>query len=158
MAGTAHAASIRDLNFTTDGGLTFAGTLTTDDYSASLGGYLVTGMSGSLTAPLFDGGPVTLIAPGNYQGNDHILLSGAPWVTANGISFNVAGAQSTVPFNLFYDQSGGLVLSTDAWVDTISSPLDVPLATPEPAGATLLAGGLALIGWRARRRVRSVAR
>jgi hypothetical protein len=151
VPGSAHADIIWNFDFKTEGGLTFDGSLTTGDYSSLLGGYQVTGMSGTMTAPLlFDGGPVTLLAPDSFWGNDNILLAGAPWVTGNGIAFLVSGSSSTQQFSLFNDLFAGVSLGNDDWSD-IPNSFDVSLAAPEPAGAGLLAGGLGLILWIGRR-------
>jgi hypothetical protein len=150
-AGSAQAGTLWDFNFTDTTGNTFDGHLIATDSVA--GQYLVTGINAT-----YGGYAVSLLAPGSPLGNDNLLNGSDPWFTFSGLAFEVPGLSNM--YSIWVES--GL---TQLFIAPIGADLSDPNVgyyadfqsfnlseAPEPSALALLAGGLALIGWRTRRR------
>lgn len=125
------------------------------------GQFLATNMTGT-----FDGGAVTLTAPGGFGGNDNLvnptnfLATGAIF-TGNGLSFGYVGC-ATLPSSCGVNIYGGSNRLTQFLSGDTPSPVISPLTgvslTAQPVAPvalpgtlSLLLGGLGLAGWSRRR-------
>lgn len=157
-AGSARAGTIWSFNFTDDtpiAGHTFNGKLIAGD---NLGGtYLITDIIAT-----YGGHAVTLLAPGSPLGNDNVLIDSPLSFTFGGLAFEVPALSN---WYSVWVESGTTYLFVAPAGSDLSDPtvgyyaafLSFDLsrdggAVPEPSTVALLAGGLALIAWRARRR------
>lgn len=113
--------------------------------------YLITGISGT-----YNGSAITsLFAPGGFQGNDNLLLSGSPQLTILGFAFSVAGLGTSV--DVYHDAAGQFICAgcygsySEPGGDTVINFSASPV--PIPAAVWLLASGLiGLVGIGRRRR------
>lgn len=127
-----------------------SGTLTTS-------GTTITGLAGT-----FDGGSVTLQAPGtccSYPGNDNQLYaSSANLLSTNGFTFqNINSNYQITNYQVFYDNNGQTayavengnseVITFGTFTATAQPTSLPPPAVPEPASMGTLAAGLACLAY-----------
>lgn len=159
VAGTTKASSLWTWQLAGPG-VVASGTFTTVDAADAMGGYLITGLSGTRNGVAITSlqAPGTAI-PGNepFVVDDLVYPGSGPQLTSDGFGFALADGTYSNPF--FAD-----FLPTPGYLDFFSMPpgfMELPVsfsatlvATPEPSSLWLesIAAGSLLLGLRMRRR------
>lgn len=156
-ANPAQAAQL--FNFSYSGsGVEASGTFTTTDLDSASNTYTITGITGERNGQQITGllpttsstGPSIFPLPDAELAYDNLLNNSSPFVSLNGIAFNVALLD--YPVNLFYDgssyQEGTYTSTTGAVYKPVSlSVTQASQTVPEPGqiAGTVLVGGLAFL-------------
>lgn len=151
-------ASAATFLFTFDGTtIDASGTLTTEDTPTAQGGFLITGITGTVGTAAITG----LLAPGTFGGNDNLLFVGRdPLLSFGGFSFTADGSNNIFASSIL--GGFGLLRPDDTFVaGTFSiTPAVIPPpvgAIPEPGTWALMLLGFGFVGAALRRRKATVA-
>jgi hypothetical protein len=144
------------------------GTLTTGDFNPVLGGYLVTGITGTRSLNGVDSTITGLIPVGMFGGNSNVVyFPGTPSLDNDGLSFTIdqAGLSNDLlgNVNVFFSFNAGSYTENSGFIgfgtftlnqQVVGPPPNDPPGTPEPSTVALLVTGLAGLAFGAKRRSR----
>lgn len=148
-------ASAATFLFTFDGTtIDAAGTLTTQDVPTSTGGFLITGITGTVGSATITG----LLAPGTFGGNDNLLFVGQnPLLSFGGFSFTADGSNnifsSTVLGGFGLLRPNNTIVTGTFSISAVTTPPPVG-AIPEPGTWALMLLGFGFVGAALRRQRR----
>lgn len=144
IPSSAQAAQLFDFNYSFGGAtpVSASGTLTTTDLNPGNNSYTVTGITGTRTFNGVTQNILSLIAPGDFQGNDNLLFANAPFLGFNGISFYVNGDG---PINVDYFD-GKYFDTNNTSLTGGGSVFNVTNVTPQPVPEPLTIAGSVAAG------------
>lgn len=148
-------ASAATFLFTFDGTtIDASGTLTTEDTPTAQGGFLITGITGTVGTAAITG----LLAPGTFGGNDNLLFVGRdPLLSFGGFSFTADGSNNIFATTQLTGGFGLLRPDGTIVAGRFSITPQQAGAIPEPGTWALMLLGFGFVGAALRRRKATVA-
>jgi len=137
-------------------GITASGVLTTTSFDPSIGGYLITDVTGQRNGTSIS----MLLPPNTFAGNDNLLFATSPYLDGAGWAYEAGGGTYYDAFSIapggYFEQSSqtpSAATSLTSFIITPSSP-PPPTPVPEPseAMAIVVMGVWIDAAWRLRKK------